>query len=298
MSSSGSPSDRTEPVQQPATPVEQVTITAQTAAMQIAAAQGAAAQAVATHVTAAAQSVAAQVATVAQAAAGTQVPVSQAAPQPAAPSRPAYKRAGVRVSDLSADAQEAAIGRYQQYLFDAQIKFSEVLSAAIVTLSGGSLVISITFIEKIVGAGNVKFVPVLFLGWGSFIIAILCALFGLQLGVQVLRADLAAFHGQDIEARRYPNLIGYLRLGATTAITCGFILLAGFAFVNATKDENKKESESVQPASSRNSPTAAGSGPSTLAGSVSPAGSAMGHVRSGTATATATAPPAVSAASP
>lgn len=145
-------------------------------------------------------------------------------------------RTGVTVLDLSSGAQEEAYGRYHEYLLTAQVEFSEVMSTAVVTLAGGSLALSITFIEKVVGAGPARYVPALFAAWGLFIAAILSTLFALQRGVQVLRGDLVAFHGGPPPSQRYRKLVGYLNLAATAALSLGFLFFATFAFQNAVKE--------------------------------------------------------------
>lgn len=116
---------------------------------------------------------------------------------------------------------------------DAYQRFDQT----IVALSGGSIVLSITFMKDI---GHIpSSLPWLFAAWGSFLVASLCAFISLLTSAETDRErrkqlDCTAWEGQcdETKAERFGRITTGLNYAALTTCILGVILIIVFATYN------------------------------------------------------------------
>jgi hypothetical protein len=58
--------------------------------------------------------------------------------------------------------------KYRQSLIDTQIKLSESYDKLLITLSGGALALSITFLKDVIGSKEISCPSLLLISWALF----------------------------------------------------------------------------------------------------------------------------------
>lgn len=142
-------------------------------------------------------------------------------------------------------SNEDEVARYNAYiaerraLVDAGFQQSLSYDTTAITLAGGALGLSLTFIKDIVGAHHPKLPLLLFLGWGILVIAILATLASFQLSVHAYnrQREIADFEYQyplESSDRRnvWAGAVGIANWLSLLSIVIGVGLLTTFVANN------------------------------------------------------------------
>jgi len=141
-------------------------------------------------------------------------------------------------------SEEMYIATRQSY-DSAELEVSGRYDKWILTLSGGALGLSITFIEKIAKDPFPSTIPVLAVSWGFLVLALLMGLISLVTSQSAIRECRAELDNANLEERapHFPNkrwfaiLTNSLNWGALVAFIIGVILLCTFSIKNINHKE-------------------------------------------------------------
>ena len=118
---------------------------------------------------------------------------------------------------------DPSIDRYRKFLVQADHKASEAYDKAVMTLSGGTLAISLTFIKDVVPTPQAGTTWLLFAAWEFLALSITAILASMLTSQWALRKAIDQVDRDEIR-RRTPG-------GWFTWITSGLSIIAGLAFV-------------------------------------------------------------------
>lgn len=143
--------------------------------------------------------------------------------------------------DGSARAQEADVRQHQAWL-DAQARFSELYVKMIVSLAGGGLAVSITFVDKLVSDGPTTAAALLYVGWVCLVVALLTILANVKFALGAIEGALDDWHGVRHRARALSSIHSIDRLDFVSLafVVLGALSLAAFAGANATGGQHGK----------------------------------------------------------
>jgi hypothetical protein len=132
---------------------------------------------------------------------------------------------------------QSDLKEYRDWLIKADYKASEAYDKAVMTLSGGALGISITFIHDIAPAPNPGTLYWLVIAWCAFGASIACILISKLTSQWALRkairqVDDGTIYNQS-PGQKYSWLTKWLNISAGVAFLIGVATLAVFAVFNA-----------------------------------------------------------------
>jgi len=152
--------------------------------------------------------------------------------------------------------QIRALRSENYFLEENKYKNSEQLDRALLTLSSGAIVLSITFLKIL--STNIKLFWILKTSWLFFIISILSVLFCFRVAIAqltLLQKDLLKNYpvGEKLPLNKYDKQIKYLNNSAVVAFVIGILLLTTFGAINlnpSNEISTEKESIDIQKAQS------------------------------------------------
>jgi hypothetical protein len=106
-----------------------------------------------------------------------------------------------------------------------QTKF---IDQAVLSLSGGALGISLTFIDKFIGPDGAKFPTLLALGWAALILSVLAVLGGMHLSQRAVDRHIAdlAKHAVAVPGTKFPTN-SWGKCTAATNASASLLFLVG-----------------------------------------------------------------------
>lgn len=142
---------------------------------------------------------------------------------------------------------------YRRFLVAAEQKSQEDFDKAVLTLSGGALGISFTFLKDIVGANPIAEPTFLIWSWRLWAGSILCVLFSYFLSHLSLRKAIAQVDDGTIYDQKpggiWATWTAFLNIAGAALFVMGVLMLTYFASVNVTNkgamNERQKASSPV-----------------------------------------------------
>lgn len=123
--------------------------------------------------------------------------------------------------------------RFHGHLLDVYKTMSVEFAKAVMLLSGGTLVISAGFLEKLEGEAQCRYL--LFLGWLSLIVSLGMVAFSMLFSLDSLKATLdnwASFTAGTFHPKRETKHVVNLNWYAVGCLCAGLASLSLFAFFN------------------------------------------------------------------
>lgn len=171
---------------------------------------------------------------------------------------------------------------YRQRLYDSYAKERERLNSAsleaggrydriVITLGGGALALSLTFIEKIAPSPCLGTIWILIVAWSSLLVCVVLQLLALAssqdaVRLQIERLDaeygyyFASDNPEDAVRNRMPEDMNRFTVRATRfndwsryALICGMLLLFAFSAVNMSTKGNENDRKEGDPATTATS---------------------------------------------
>lgn len=158
---------------------------------------------------------------------------------------------------------------YRQGLVDTQRKLNESYDKLIITLSGGSLALSITFLKDIIGTKEVHYPFLLLIAWGLFVLSLTSILgeilFGIKAHKEAIRqVDNKTIHKEKVGGKS-SSWSSTAHWVAALSLVLGLLSISIFAFFNigenhgAEKTTTKATTKATTDAKSETSPPNRGS---------------------------------------
>jgi hypothetical protein len=150
----------------------------------------------------------------------------------------------VNNNNLSED-KEKNLNDYRKGLIDVQVKLGESYDKLIITLSGGALALSITFLKDIVTLNNIVYPLLLISAWGLFVISLSCILGEILFGIKaykkaIKQIDDGTIYDEKVGGKA-SSISNYLQLSAAITLIAGLLLISLFAFLNIGECHDKSK---------------------------------------------------------
>ena len=128
------------------------------------------------------------------------------------------------------------IKKYREGLVETQRKLNESYDKLIITLSGGSLALSITFLKDIVGSDKINCPLFLLIAWALFVLSLASILLEILFGIKAHKKAIRQIDdGSIYEEKVGGNSSFWSSAGhwvASISLILGLIFIAIFAFKN------------------------------------------------------------------
>ncbi len=151
---------------------------------------------------------------------------------------------------------------YRDGLVETQRKLNESYDKLIITLSGGSLALSITFLKDIIGSNKINDPIFLLLAWGLFVLSLTAILGEILFGIKahkkaITQVDDGSIHKQKVGGKSsyFSSFAHWL---ASISLILGLLFISVFAYFNIG-DNNGREEASTK----TESPTETTANPAT-----------------------------------
>jgi hypothetical protein len=150
---------------------------------------------------------------------------------------------------------------YRKFLVTAEQKSQEDFDKAVLTLSGGALGISFTFLKDIVGANPISEPAFLIWAWRLWAGSILCVLFSYFLSHLSLRKAIAQVDGDTIYSQKpggvWATWTACLNISGAVLFVLGVFTLTYFASINViNKGAMNDRQKATTPATTASCPAA------------------------------------------
>lgn len=149
-----------------------------------------------------------------------------------------------RGKGLQGQETESTMREYRTFLVKASQKESEAYDKAVMTLSGGALGISLTFIHSIVPTPRSDTVYLLAIGWGFLATSVVAILISKLTSQWALRKAIRQVDERTIHQERpgaaFSAWTVFLNVAAGTAFLLGVVFLAWFTIVNLLLGEERR----------------------------------------------------------
>ena len=125
---------------------------------------------------------------------------------------------------------------YRDGLVETQRKLNESYDKLIITLSGGSLALSITFLKDIIGSNQINQPIFLLLAWGLFILSLTAILGEILFGIKahknaILQVDDGTIYDQKVGGNS-SFWSTATHWAAAISLVVGLLFISAFAFCN------------------------------------------------------------------
>lgn len=125
---------------------------------------------------------------------------------------------------------------YRKFLVTAEQKAQEDFDKAVLTLSGGALGISFTFLKEVVGSGPVAYPGLLLCAWACWAASILCVLFSYHLSHLSLRLAISQVDDGTIYKQKaggkFATWTARLNIAGAALFVVGVLSITSFAGTN------------------------------------------------------------------
>ncbi|MGR6831371.1 hypothetical protein [Aliivibrio wodanis] len=135
---------------------------------------------------------------------------------------------------------------YRNLLISTKHQLTDSYDKLVVTLSGGALALSITFLKDIVNLKDAEYIWMLITAWSGFIFSLAFIFGGILFGIHAYRKALAQFDSDSDDETVggiFSSLAVFCSYGAAVSLIIGLMLISIFVFINIG-DTNGKGSES------------------------------------------------------
>ena len=134
---------------------------------------------------------------------------------------------------------------YREGLVETQRKLNESYDKLIITLSGGALALSITFLKDIIGSSEINYPSLLLIAWGLFVLSLTSILSEILFGIKahkkaIKQVDNGTIHDQKVGGKSsfYSTATHWV---AACSLVLGLLFISVFAFCNIGERHGTKE---------------------------------------------------------
>lgn len=125
---------------------------------------------------------------------------------------------------------------YRDSLLSAEQKISESYDKTLITLSGGALGLTITFIKEIVGPSEIVCANYALIAWVSWAVSLSCLLFALLLGVYAFRHARENLDANKLNVQNpggfYSSATRFLNIVGGILFIAGVVYFVYFSYLN------------------------------------------------------------------
>jgi hypothetical protein len=154
------------------------------------------------------------------------------------------------------DQHTDELKEYRSGLVETQRKLNESYDKLIITLSGGSLALSITFLKDIIGSNQINHPILLLIAWGLFVLSLAAVLGEILFGIKahkkaIIQVDSGTIHQQKVGGKSSYISTATHWLAAICLVT-GLLFISAFAYcnlgdTNGTKETSTKAATKTEP---------------------------------------------------
>lgn len=137
---------------------------------------------------------------------------------------------------------------YRDGLIETQRKLNESYDKLIITLSGGSLALSITFLKDIIGTNEINLPALLLIAWGLFVLSLTSILSEILFGIKahkkaIKQIDAGTIHQEKVGGKSSLwSSAGHWV--AAISLVLGLLFLSSFAFFNVGENHDAEKAKS------------------------------------------------------
>jgi len=126
--------------------------------------------------------------------------------------------------------------KYREGLVETQRKLNESYDKLIITLSGGSLALSITFLKDIIGSNEICYPFLLLAAWGLFVLSLTSILSEILFGIKahkkaIEQVDNGTIHKEKVGGKS-SSWSSAAHWVASISLVLGLLFISIFAFLN------------------------------------------------------------------
>ena len=125
---------------------------------------------------------------------------------------------------------------YRNGLVETQRKLNESYDKLIITLAGGSLALSITFLKDIIGSSEINLPYLLLIAWGLFIVSLASILCEILFGIKAHKKAIQQIDNDTIRKEKVGGNSSLLSSAshwiASISLILGLLFISTFAFFN------------------------------------------------------------------
>ena len=135
--------------------------------------------------------------------------------------------------------------KYRHGLIDTQRKLNESYDKLLITLSGGALALSITFLKDVIGTKAIIYPQLILISWGLFVLSLAAILGEILFGIKahkkaIHQVDEGSIYEQKVGGRS-SSLSTILHWVAALSLIIGLLFISTFAFYNVGENNVRKE---------------------------------------------------------
>lgn len=141
---------------------------------------------------------------------------------------------------------------YRQFLIDTRIKLNESYDKLIITLSGGALALSITFLKDVVGSKGIDHPQFLLISWALFVCSLSSILCSILFGLSAYKKALKQVDNETIliekAGGKSSSLSAVMHWLAAICLMFGLVFISLFAYYNIGDENGRREKTTTAPA--------------------------------------------------
>ncbi len=151
------------------------------------------------------------------------------------------------ITDEELALSQEELREYRKGIIDIKHKLSESYDKLIVTLSGGALALSITFLKDIVGAGKIVNPMLLLSAWGAFVLSLATVLGAILFGIQAHKRtikqidDGTIYDDEVVIGGICSRFSTWLHCASAISLLAGLIFISLFAFKNMGEENGEQQ---------------------------------------------------------
>lgn len=143
---------------------------------------------------------------------------------------------------------ENELKKYRQALIDTKIKLNESYDKLLITLSGGALALSITFLKDVIGTKDILYPSLLLTSWGLFIFSLASILGEILFGIQAHKKAIKQIDDNTIYKEKVGGKYSFfsiiLHWAAAVSLLLGLIFISVFVYLNIGGKDVREETKS------------------------------------------------------
>ena len=151
-----------------------------------------------------------------------------------APDSQACSPGAAEPESFKAPEEHPATGRFHEHLLSCYRAGTDAFAKTLVTLAGGGLAVSVTFLEKLAGPSK-EYIAVLLVGWVCLVAAVGGVLTSIHFSNEAMLEAFKSYpwlRERDELGGRSAAAVKYLNWGSLLATLVGLFLIAVFAMLN------------------------------------------------------------------
>ena len=139
--------------------------------------------------------------------------------------------------------------RYRDGLIETQKKLNESYDKLIITLSGGALALSITFLKDVIGSSKIDYPFLLLIAWFFFVLSLTSILGEILFGIKaykkaVSQVDEGTIHEEKVggKSSSWTNALHWV---AAVSLVLGLLFISIFSFYNVGENHGAEKAITI-----------------------------------------------------